>query len=368
MDSLANADNQRVPFKVHITYDRIPTFIAKEKDYQDLQIDFANHQLEISKKDTLSIFYTTFFDSTEIKYAKTLQSDTLFYNYYHYFKAQTLLGSELSKTLIYNQYIGNKPILYSNEDYLRFFKSLCLPLVNKQLSKHTQAVEEAKSTYQVYEAFMKVLVREPLFKRKEVRSLALQLYCMRNELNSILSQQTKNGIINQMANFCLYPDQKLAAQYYQLNADRIEIGNEAPDFQLISTQGELKALTSYRKKIAYVGFINSKSTTCIRDLQVIDALKKKYKRVNFIFVICDRDSLQMGNLPQEANNLHYLFIDKNYSALETYEIWNFPVYYLLDKHGYFLQAPAKKPEQIIDDLRVLNMTKSERKRYEIIKE
>ena len=76
----------------------------------------------------------------------------------------------------------------------------------------------------------------------------------------------------------------------------------------------------------------------------------------------------MNQLPPESGSIKYLFLNKDYSVLEKYQVHNFPLYYLLDKHGYFIQSPAKSPENIIDDFQVLFAPKNGRKSYEIIKD
>jgi hypothetical protein len=74
----------------------------------------------------------------------------------------------------------------------------------------------------------------------------------------------------------------------------------------------------------------------------------------------------MSQLPDEASNINYVFLDRKYSILETYEIWSYPVYFLLDKHGYFIASPAKRPEEMFAVFEKMFAKKSRRKRYEII--
>lgn len=365
---IVNADNQRVPLRIGIKTISSKPHLATYQTYQDLEIDFANYQSAISINEKMSAFYTHFFDSIQLELNAILTSDSLFSKHYKYFKANAFLQSEISKNDLFQTYLNDQPIEYNNAQYLLFLKALSFRLIHKNFSKNIDAIESASQQYQVYQSFMDVLAEEPLLQNEEIRSLGLLMYCFSNEQNPILSNELKNGIINQISNFCIYPTQKMAAQIFQKNRNRFDIGNEAPDFELYNTNGDLKKLSSFRGRTTYLGFINSKSITCGKDLQVVENIRRKYRKVKFLFVVCDRDSLQMQNLPNESSAIQYLYINKNYTALEEYQVWNFPVYYLLDKHGYFIQSPAKNPENIIEDFKKLFANKSGRKRYEIIKD
>ncbi|MFT4752884.1 MAG: hypothetical protein ACI85Q_000420 [Salibacteraceae bacterium] len=365
---IENAGNQRVPFRVALqTLDSLPN-IARETDYDNIQSEFAMHQLIMEKMTIRSSFYTDFFDSIQIEYAKKLSHDSLFATFFTFFKANSLLQTEISKTHLFTTYIWNRPVYYRSKQYLSFFNSVSSRRVFKFFSQHPELVELAKKEYKIYPAFMRMLSADSLLKNEEVRSLALLQYCLSQKKNTLLSLEAKNGIINQISNFCHFPNQKKAALYFQQSNNKFKAGMEAPEIELMDSKGEPTTLSSFRGKHTYLAFINSKSKTCVLDLQVIASIKKKYRKVNFLFIICDRDSLQMENLPSESGHLTYLFVQKNYTPLISYQIWNFPMYYLLDKHGYFIQSPAKNPENIIDDFTPLFAPKSAKKRYEIIKD
>ena len=365
---IKNPGNQRVPLRTGLKTNHPDPNLAGSKVYNELELSFAAYQLQISKRDKVASFYNHFFDSTDIQYQRQIANDTLFSTYYSYFKANAFLQSETSKTILFHTYINQKPIQYDSKEYLKFFKAITFRRIHKYLSQNTSEVADASSEYRVYDAFMKLLANDAILAHEEIRSLSLLLYCMNSETNPILSRTLKNGIINQISNFSTYPTQKKAALIYQANRAKFSKGNEAPEFTLYNEEGEDVKLSTFRGHITYLAFINSKSRTCVRDLQVIENIKRKYRKVRFLIVVCDRDSTQMDNLPSSSHSLTYLFINKDYQALEDYQIWNFPMYYLIDKHGYFLQSPAKRPENIIDDFKVMFAPKSARKRYEIIKD
>ena len=365
---LTNADNQKIPLRTGIKYLKYPVNTATIFDYQNLELDFADYQLQIELGQNILSLYTPYFDSLEVLYKTVFETDTFFLNHYTYFKAKAMLQTHKSRKDIFETYFKGKPILYQQENYLRLFSSITGMRLYNHFKKNLPKTQKAVSEYQVYNAMIKVIAQDTLIKDSEMQNLALLLYSIHPKNISEILENTWPSIINQMANFCPFPEIKQAAISVQNQKDRLIKGNEAPIIELLNTQGELTSLTDFRGKHTYLGFINTKSRTCVQDLQVIAQIKKKYSKVNYVFVICDRDSLEMQNLPKETSNITYLFIDKDYTALKKYEIWNYPVYYLLDKHGYFLQSPASRPMDIVDDFAKIFAKKSRRRSYEIIKD
>ena len=360
---IEKADNQRAPFRVKTNYKNFTTNIAQEIDYLNLESAFARHQLTISKNEQIGTFYKSFFDSIEIELQPILQTDSLFSIHFKYFKANSFLQSQISLNKLFSTYILNQPIYYQNKQYLTFFNIVSKRKLFDFFLKNKSSTKKTSNEYYVYEAFLNLLKTDSLFKNKELRSLALLNFCINSSSSSLLNGNIKNGILQQMSNSCNYTEQKTAAQNYIQQKEKLKLNSLAPDIELTSSSGASVTLSSFRGQITYLGFINSKSSTCARDLQIIDIFKKKYKKVNFLFIVCDRDSLEMNNLPKESSSLKYLFINKNYEALRDYQVWDFPIYYLIDKQGYLIQSPAKKPENIIDDFKLIFTKKSLRRKY-----
>ncbi len=365
---IENADNQKVPLRTGIKYLKHPTNTATIFDYQNLELNFAHYQMQIQLGQKILSLYSPYFDSLEIQYAAILKTDTFFLHHYTYFKAKAMLQTGKSHKEIFDHYFKGKEILYQQDNYLDLFSSITGMRLYNYFKKNLPKTQKAVTQYQVYEQLKRLISEDSVFLLPEVQNLALLFYSMHPKPISEISVTTWPSVINQMANFCPYSEIKNAAFSIQSKKHRFERGNEAPIIKLLNTQGELKSLTDFRGRYTYLGFINSKSRTCVQDVIVTSQIKKKYSKVNYVFVICDRDSLEMQNLPKESSNLRYLFIDKDYASLKEYEIWNFPVYYLLDKHGYFLQSPAERPMDIVDDFAILFAKKTKRRSYEIIKE
>ena len=364
---IKNASNQRNPIRYAIKYDYLPKGKAPDSIYHILNADFANIQEDINKDTRLLNHYNLFFSNTDSIYKPYIQNDSLFTIYYQYFKAKAFLQTSASrKQLIANNIIG-QPIHYKSEQYLSFFKFTMNTELHFFFSKNNKELDLAKKEYRIYDALMELLSTDSLLGNEESRSLALMLFTKSNSSNVYFDQQLKTAIINQLANFCPYSEQSDAALSYQSTSQDLQKNQEAPIFELLGSKDEMVALNSFRGKPVYLGFIHSNSSTCQKDLLAIEKLKKKFRKALFVMVICDRDSIIFDQLPKESSNLRYLYLNKDYSVLEKYQIWNFPIYYLLDKHGYFIASPAQSPVQMFEPFTVMFAPKSRRKSYEIIK-
>ena len=365
---IKNADNQRLAMIYELSYSTIPSGMAPDSVYESLQNEFAELQSEIRIKSVVDEFYIPFFETADSTYKSYIENDPQFAAFYTYFKANSLMLTSLSRTKLIQEFLINKPIQYHSKEYLKFINAALIPRINQLFIRNRKDFDVAINEYKIYDSLLKLMAKDSLLKSEELRSLALLAYVKSKTSNPMLTKELKNGIIGQMANFCQYPVQKEAAQYFRKKKKKLQVNTEAPIFELEDQYGQKLSLQKFRGKPVYLGFINSNSRTCNTDLMVIEQLRKKYKKAEFLMVLTDRDSVDMSKLPDEASNFNYVYLNKDYSILETYEIWSYPIYFLLDKHGYFIESPAKRPEEMYATFEKMFERKSRRKRYEIIKD
>ena len=361
-----NASNQRVPLKLKATYQNLPQNTAPDSIYYTLNNSFAKSQQDISLKISKLDLYKSFFSSTDSTYNKFITHDKLFQSYYTYFKANALLQTNTSRNQLISENIIDKEIQYDSDQYLKFFKSTMSVTVGKFLYKNPKLVEQAKNEFNIYIYLLNILSKDSRLKSKEIRSLALLYYIKGKSSNSLFNPETKASIINQCANFSNYKIQGEAARSIEKNSFSLRENMEAPLFSLNNKNNNSLDLHSLRSKPVYMGFIHSKSNTCQKDLIAIKSLQKKFRKMQFLLVVCDRDSIMENQIPKETNNLKVVYLNKSYEVLEKYQVWSFPVYFLIDKHGYFIQSPAKSPIEMFDDFAIMFAPKSKRKSYEII--
>ena len=361
-----NASNQRNPLKLSISYSNIPQNTAADSVYHILSSNFANEQQEISLSISKLELYNSFFSKTDSVYQNYLEHDTLFNIYYTYFKANAMLQTSESRLSLISKYITDNNVIYESDQYLTFFKRTVSTRVGSYFYKNPKQLEKAKEEFQIYNSLLKALSNDSILSTKEIRSLALLLYVKEVSLNPILTQETKNAIINQCGNFSEFKIQREAAKSIEKTQNTLGNNMEAPLFTLNQRNDNSISLQSLRGKPVYLVFIHSRSQTCQKDLIALKSLQKKFRKMQFLIIVSDRDSILMDLIPKETNHLKIVYLNKEYNVLEKYQIWSFPVYFLIDKHGYFIRSPAKKPIEMFDTFTIMFSPKSKRKSYEII--
>ena len=365
---IRNSNNQRINDLIEKTYLQIPNGVATDSVYHDLTWSFAELQYEIRIKSVIDKFYIPFFAQADSTYKSYIENDPLFATYYTYFKSNSLLLTSQSRTKLIQEFLINKPVQYYSKEYFKFINAALIPRINQLFIRNREEFDAAIKEYKIYDSLLKLMAKDSLLQSEELRSFALLTYVRSKTSSPMLTKELKNGIIGQMANFCQYPVQKEAAQYFRKKKKKLQVNTEAPIFELEDQYGQKLPLQKFRGKPVYLGFINSKSRTCNTDLMVIEQLRKEYKKAEFLMVLTDRDSVDMSKLPDEASNFNYVYLRKDYSILETYEIWSYPIYFFIDKHGYFIESPAKRPEEMYSTFEKMFTRKSRRKKYEIIKD
>jgi peroxiredoxin len=356
-----------VSLKYNITYNVIPENTAPETEYIQFTSNFADLVSTGNVSTNFKALYSDFFRLTDSVYSKYTSNDPLFASFYSYFKANAYLTTDTSKTVLRNMYLHpDSTVDYFEYQYQKFVQAFFIPRIGHLFTTKKNQFDKAKKEYKIYESLVEQLQKDSLFSTKELASLGLLHFIRSSASNRHLNSDEKSAILGQIANFSEFPKQQSAARFFQKDSKKLQKNSEAPTFSLQDSNGEKVHLTDLRNQNVYLGFIHSQSKTCIQDLQVIENLAKKYRKMEFLLVLTDRDTILNTPLFPAMGNIHFVYLNKNYSVLEEYEIWSVPVYFLLDKHGYFLQSPSQRPGEMYPIFEQLFDKKRNGKGYEII--
>lgn len=361
-----NTNNLKSAIPYHITYKKYPKNTAQELVYRELTYDFANLQLETSKQSNLDQVYTDFFVKKDSVYSKYLTNDALFQTYYFNLKGLAFLRTDRNRKSIISEYVDTQKVKYKSDEYLKLLRGSVIPEIHGRLTNAPVELEKIKSEFKIHDHLIQFLLQDSICSSKEVLNLSVLLYIHQSASNSLFSFEQKQAIMGQIANFSNYPNQKLAAISFRKTKKKLAPHAEAPIFSLRDVYGQEITLQNYRGKNLYFGFIHTASPTCQKDMMVIEQQRKKFKKMHFLLIVVDRDTSQMAALIDEGSNLDIVYLNRNYSLLEEYEVYNFPTYYLVDKHGYFVNCPGKRPEEMYSVYSAMFDRKRGRKRYEII--
>ena len=103
----------------------------------------------------------------------------------------------------------------------------------------------------------------------------------------------------------------------------LQIGDQAPDFSLPSTEGQEISLSSLKgKKIALYFYPKDKTSGCTLEADSFEELKKEFDACDTIIVGMSPDSLKSHIAFKTAQNLSFhLVSDETKETLQQYGVW-----------------------------------------------
>jgi len=130
-------------------------------------------------------------------------------------------------------------------------------------------------------------------------------------------------------------------------------GEEAPDFEYTSFDGEKVSLSRMKGKIILLDFWESWCGYCILVLPKINELLKEYKNKGLIIIGITTENREQIEKLIKSNQLNYINIFADKSILKKYKVTARPTYYLIDKNGIIIKTSygdLKKIESAVKTL------------------
>ena len=122
----------------------------------------------------------------------------------------------------------------------------------------------------------------------------------------------------------------------------LTIGEEVPDFNLISYNGDSISLSDLQGKYVYLDFWFSRCAPCIKAMRELPLTIDLYQdKVQFVS-INSFDSFELGKKLAKENGFVgiKLHAGKNHQILTDYNIQYYPTYYLISPDGKLLYRPV----------------------------
>jgi peroxiredoxin len=130
-------------------------------------------------------------------------------------------------------------------------------------------------------------------------------------------------------------------------------GEEAPDFEYTSFDGEKVSLSRMKGEIILLDFWESWCGYCILVLPKINELLKEYKNKGLIIIGITTENREQIEKLIKSNQLNYINIFADKSILKKYKVTARPTYYLIDKNGIIIKTSygdLKKIESAVKTL------------------
>lgn len=277
-----------------------------------------------------------------------------FQQYLHYRLASLkLLISYSDKTKMLSDYISGKPILYDNIEYMSFFSDYFENYLSDithpfSLNDLLVPVNQSRNLNEALE----VIGRDSLLKNELIRELVFLKAMELAYASKYFKKRAVIELLYQFSNKSKFEKNKIIALNIIQQFNRFEKGSEAENFSLKNTDEKIVSLEDFRGKLVYVGFYTTWCKSCLDELELMKKLVEKFKdKVAFISISADRELMKSYYLRRDKNyEWSFLHFGNDYNLLESYAVYAYPTYVLLDSEGKILQCPAPKPSENIEML------------------
>ncbi|HCG4535975.1 thiol-disulfide oxidoreductase ResA (plasmid) [Ureibacillus chungkukjangi] len=126
--------------------------------------------------------------------------------------------------------------------------------------------------------------------------------------------------------------------YNSINKEKrevLQVGDAAPDFELIDMNGETHQLSEYKGQGVFLNFWGTWCKPCEREFPIIDKYYKEYQDegIQVLAVNIAESDFAVQNFIDRKNLTFPVVIDKNKSVMSTYNINPLPTTFLINPEG-----------------------------------
>jgi len=320
---------------------------------------FIRDNIFILKKKEILSKVDTFLIAVNDTFAET--KNPFFNDYLKYRMASLKLLTNYSDSYILMlDYLYNKPILYDNIEYFSFIKNY----FDDYFSNLTHPILVSDfympvNTNRNLSELLDMLGKDTLFVNEKLREVI-----MLNTLNTLYASNdfSKKNILEILKTFSVtskFEIHKRIARSMISYLTRFDKGSPAPDFELKSTNNVNVKLSDFRGKYVYLNFYASWCLNCKDEMELMKKLRQNFDNdVVFISISVDREFMTTYHFAREQKyNWMFLHLNSDYDLLESYAVYAYPDFVLIDKSGNFIQCPAMKPSDNIE-LYLTNLLKA----------
>lgn len=342
------------PFTTHVID---LTFIVRDSDnINNLIIDF-NQQFDTMWNRCYIFFLQkrgpshldSFYVAMQHRFANV--NNDYFKNYMRYNIAEIGINILEGPKVLGEKYMHGKPVLYHSYEYMKFFndyfndyvEQFSLTTKGEDINRYLQSAD--------YSSMKEILKINPLLKAND--SLC-ELVLLKGLYEMYYSGTYKKEEVKQMiglvASNSKISESKIIANDMLNSFSTVIKGNNSPDFALKDTKGNISSILDYRGKYLYLCFFKSKSDQCLKELDVLSSLNKKYgKKVSFVCLSEDDKPTDLQAFLDQNKLFTWTFLyDEGGKVLDKYDVKSLPEFFLINPQGKFYLSPADSPSHGIE--------------------
>ncbi|MCA6435274.1 MAG: hypothetical protein IM600_13695 [Bacteroidetes bacterium] len=282
-------------------------------------------------------------------------NNNYFKNYYNYKIAELNTSISRGENYLYEYYIKNKPIQYTHDEYMNFFKiyfkGYILALASKKKGQTVHNIINTQANWQSLNAFLKT---DPKLNNDTIRELVAINNLIDFYYSSEFNPDAIEALIGQLNDHTKINVHKTLTQTILVYLKKMQPGSPAPVFQARSKDGTVGTLTNFKNRWIYLNFFSTKNENSLKEMLKISTLKKKYGDKLIFLSVCVDDSLKnyLNYIKQNPKFDWPIWYNYNKqfatTAKELYSLVGTEGYYLINNTGYLAQSPALSPSTGIE--------------------
>ncbi len=259
------------------------------------------------------------------------------------------------ENFLISTYINKHPIRYHHYEYMTFFKACFKGYLSSIASQHKgETLFHIVNSRGDYKSLFNFLSKDKLMTSDSLKELVILCDLWNLYFNAEFSPDAIENIISQISLQTKIKEHKKIASEMMVYFSKLQVGSAAPSFYALTKEGTVGTLTSFKGKWVYLNFFSSANVESLKEMQKIEAIKKKLAGKMIFLSICLDDSLS-GYKRYLKNNPKFDWpIWYNYgsslpkTAKEAYAVIGTEAYFLINNLGYLAQSPALSPAQGIE--------------------
>ncbi len=277
-----------------------------------------------------------------------------FIGYINYTIAEIEINILVGQKTLSNKFLKNKPILYHNYEYMKFFNDYFKDYLEQFAIERTKEGDEVNKfiSNNDYPNLMEVLKINPLLRNSDsLCELVLLKGLYELYYSGDYNKDNIKTILHNLSLLTKIDEDKIIAQDMLNSFTEVASGGAAPEFTLKDMQGDLTSLIDFRGKYVYLCFFKSSIADCVSEMDVMSALRRQYgKKITFVCVSEDDDMADLQHFMDENKIYTWTFLyDKDKSVSKLYDVKTLPEFFLINPKGHFFRSPADAPSHGIQD-------------------
>lgn len=295
----------------------------------------------------INVMLDTFLVSCKKRY-QTIKNP-YFKHYVEYSFANFFSNTSRSKTILYKQFIENRPILYNNYEYMEFFNAHFKGYLKAYAStKNGGNIYNSINAFADYHDLLANFKSDKSINNETLRELLVLKGLIDFYYSPDFEQKQVQSVIEQIYRETTVAEHKKIALNMLQRIYKLQAGSPAPDFVANDKNGMKVNLSNYKGKYIYLNFFSTQSDNSLKEMQKIMDLKKKFSdKVTFVSVCLD-DSVKTYKAYLKANPKQDWIIlhqAQGSTAKQAYNIISLSGFYLINNVMQLAQSPALVPSE-----------------------